>query len=180
VNLRTRKKLSRSKRKCRRHFQFHYREKKKDAENSNTSGVQKHAITLSRGRYYKKFRRERCVLKILSNTLPDLNSFSRDSRRIARNVYYRILPYLKQCFKYHNNDTAILLDLEAFYYDLLNRMNHNRGTRTRANRLWFGLSNLTPTVVTTVPSKSSIEPVLRQRIQSGTASAPTDLESNVN
>jgi len=99
----------------------------------------KKGSTVKRGKYFTHYRRERSLLKELSEAKPNVirhsPSLKDDSdRRILRFIYYRIIPKLLKTLLLEE-DQSILYQLEYEYYHLLNLGRVSSGKATRVNRL---------------------------------------------
>lgn len=132
------KKLSRSRRKHLKTQSIYRKRVSKEVECKG--GKTQSRPALSRGPYFKAFREERKLVRILTENPPS-EELSRKNRRILRRVYYCLLPVLFSRLHYYK-DLSILWDIEVYYYDLLNRVNLNRGVLKRADRLRWELRHL--------------------------------------
>lgn len=150
MNLRTiEKKLSKSKRRSSLKTYNYYCQIK--GKEGNLRTVRK------RGDYFLHFRRERTLINILSKSPPDVSK--KEDRTIVRRLYYRTLPFLLSRISVRH-DRQVLLDIEEYYYGLLNIINLNRGVHRLANRLNYELryyTSIERKILST--SESSIEPM---------------------
>lgn len=88
-----------------------------------------------RGKYFVRCRRERWLIKLLSNSPPNTHTVEKRERAIVRRIYYCILPRLLSLVVYEP-DRVDLLRIERCYYDYLNIDRLRNGvTKGRVNRL---------------------------------------------
>jgi len=160
VNLRSLKKISRSKRKCSRRFQ-HNRVDRIDEEGNKDGTV------LLRGPYFKALREERKLQRLLALSLPSSNSNpDRKEYKRIRFVYYCILPIFFSRLN-HPVDRQVSIDLERYYYSLLNTINYNKGRPRLTVRLNWDLRHFhrglaiakTHRGVSSLPSKALLSDV---------------------
>jgi hypothetical protein len=118
---------------------------------------------LLRGDYYRAFRDERILLRILDNTKLITECPTKQERAITRRVYYCILPLLLSRLR-DPFDLSIARDLEDYYYTSLNIMNYNRKVPRRVNRLNWELCHYNSTERISLLSKSSTEPMIRNEL----------------
>jgi len=172
VNLRTlEKKLSKSKRK-RGHKLQRYRVKVRVLPENRVGAVQQYRIAQKRGPYFRTFRKERELLKVLSNFPPDLNE--KEERTIVRRVYYRTLPLLFSRLGFWK-DRLILQDIERYYYGFLTTVKLlSNEAPSRISRLNWELRHYTSAERVSLSKRSSIEPTSRNgSIVLASAAPPT-------
>lgn len=125
--------------------------------------------TQQRGRYFVKFRKERVLLKALSNIPLNFVNLGRRERRILRAIYYCVLPPLFSRLSLPEDKYA-LWKIEEFYYDELNRANLCRKKYKVVNRLPYMLRCYSNAERVFLSRQSSIEPPLEGSV-SNAASA---------
>lgn len=148
MNLRTLKRRpNKAKRRSARKFNFYRSKPKAKSEIPGQQTVppvlsDSNGSTQKRGEYFRRFREERQIIKILNMNPP--SGKIEEYRTIVRKVYYCILPILFARIEYQP-DRQILLDIEEYYYNLLNITRYRKGILSRANRLPFELRCYTST-----------------------------------
>jgi len=97
--------------------------------------------------YYRKLRRERKILRLLSEVpLKPLINMS-----FLKRLYYRTIPALMKTLWGSHQDWLLLLELESYYYTILNIESVvNRGHAFRANRLGWPLRNFRDLMISTM------------------------------
>lgn len=98
---------------------------------------------ISRGWYFKAYRRERLVLSNLARSLPCLDEH-RENRRALRAVYYRLLPVLSRLLTL-DRDQKVLKRVARDYATALNiiAMSRNQSGGTSVRSLW-SILRITP------------------------------------